>query len=180
MSWPRKSLPPRSARTSRLTTVKGACNSRHRASITGRADCATVTAREIGLMMPAFSRAMRETVFPKCSVCSRSTRVTTETRPSTIFAASIRPPIPTSITAMSTCRSRKYSKAGFLKDGGRVCAHGTLAVGAGDVEDLQAVVGIPKQGKKPSDVVQAKLDPEPLETIEVLECRVVVHRSGRG
>src|SRR5207249_1824910 len=111
MSWPRQSLPPRSARTSRLTTVKGACNSRHRASITGRADCATVTAREVGLMMPAFSRAMRDTVFPKCSVCSRSTRVTTETRPSTIFVASIRPPIPTSITAMSTCRSWKYSKA---------------------------------------------------------------------
>ena len=70
--------------------------------------------------------------------------------------------------------------AGFLKDGGRVCAHGTLAVRAGDVKDLQAAVGIPQQGKKPSDVVQAQLDPEPLETIEVLEGRVVIHRSGRS
>src|SRR5207247_1925394 len=70
--------------------------------------------------------------------------------------------------------------AGFLKDGGRVCAHGTLAVRAGDVKDLQAAVGIPQQGKKPSDVVQAQLDPEPLETIEVLKGRVVIHRSGRA
>ncbi len=39
---------------------------------------------------------------------------------------------------------------------------------------------VPEQGKKPSDIVQAQLDPEPLETIEVLEGRVVIHRSGRG
>ena len=62
-------------------------------------------------MIPAFSRAIRSTVLPRCSVCSRSTRVMTDTRPSTTFVASIRPPIPTSITATSTFFSRKYSKA---------------------------------------------------------------------
>jgi hypothetical protein len=39
---------------------------------------------------------------------------------------------------------------------------------------------VPEQGKEAPNVVQAQLDPEPFETIQVLEGRVVIHRSGRG
>jgi len=48
------------------------------------------------------------------------------------------------------------------------------------VQNLQAAVRVPEEGKEPSDVVEAQLDPEPLETIQVLEGRLVIHRSGVG
>src|SRR6058998_2270588 len=232
----------RSAWTSRPRTDRGTWSSRHLASMTGRASWSTVTTRDVGLMIPAFSRAIRSTVLPRCSVCSRSTRVMTDTTPSTTFVASIRPPIPTSTTEVDLLlpeileghRGRDFEKrrmvdrprgrhplnrrlhagpeaqhivigdrfavhanpliepdkmrrgvqpdsiSGGAQDGRGIGAHGALPVRAGDVEDLQAALRVAEKRKEPPDVVQAELDPEPLQSVEMFQRRLIVHRSGRS
>ena len=68
---------------------------------------APVTTGTPGLMIPAFSKAIAPSVFPRYSWWSRAMFVMTETSGVTTFVASNRPPIPTSKTAMSTFFSRK-------------------------------------------------------------------------
>ena len=66
-----------------------------------------------------------------------------------------------------------------LQDGGGIGAHGALAVRPRDMQDLQLAVRIPQEREEPTNVVQSKLDAEPLEAIEMLKGGLVIHRSGR-
>jgi hypothetical protein len=62
-----------------------------------------------------------------------------------------------------------------LQGGGRIGAHRPLSVRPRHVQDLQVAVGIPQERKETTDVLQTELDPEPLEAVEVLQGRFVIH-----
>src|SRR5439155_20083293 len=66
------------------------------------------------------------------------------------------------------------------KDGRAIGAHGAFPVRAGDVEHLQAALRVAEEGQAPPDVVQAELDSEPLQPVEMLQRSLIVHRSGRS
>ena len=66
----------------------------------------------------------------------------------------------------------------LLQSGGGVSAYGALAVGPGDVQDPQAAMRVSEQRQEAPDALEAQLDPKPLETIEMVERRRVIHRSG--
>ncbi len=63
---------------------------------------------------------------------------------------------------------------------GRVRTHGPFAVRPGHVEDLQVPVRIAEQGKQSANVVQAELDAEPLKPVQMVEGRLIVHRTRGG
>ena len=79
--------------------------SSRRASIAASGWAAATTAGTPRLKMPAFSRAIASTRFPRNCMWSRPMRATAATSGVTALVASKRPPSPTSTTAAST-RSR--------------------------------------------------------------------------
>ena len=70
-----------------------------------------ITAADVGLMIPAFSRAMSASVGPANSLWSMPMFVTTATWASTTLVASHRPSRPTSTTATSTAVSANQRNA---------------------------------------------------------------------
>jgi len=48
------------------------------------------------------------------------------------------------------------------------------------VEDPQVPVRIAEEGKQPADVVQDELDAEPLEEVQMVDGRRIVHRTRGG
>src|SRR3990172_12964481 len=57
------------------------------------------------------------------------------------------------------------------------CGHGAFPVRSRDVHGLEAALGVPEQREELPDVVEAELDPDPLEAIQLLQGPLVVHGS---
>ena len=73
-----------------------------------------------GLMMPDLSVAISMTELPKTWTWSRLTLVITLTEPVTTLVESHVPPIPTSMTPISTAWSAKYNSAATVRISNRV------------------------------------------------------------
>ena len=70
--------------------------------------------------------------------------------------------------------------AGRLQDRRGIRTDRALPVRSRDVHDLQPALRVAEEGQELTDVVQAQLDPEPLESVEMFQRRLIVHRGGRS